>query len=230
MDEIYTYARPGDHVDESKNARLLRFRLMLGETCQSIRKRTKDGQIKLKNFDSPIPTENKLELTHNAAVASGESKDDGRTGYNLKSLKIEPSPCQCSMTSIGQKEEIQKDVFQISKKVKNYAKRFSRGHWTFRGLGDEKKWYGTLSYTPEGKWDSIASQMVERFKETGHLVFKSISALTRGILKERTTEIPFTSMRIHRTQNTCFARFSQQISSVSTEQSQAGVKSSVKRF
>ena len=52
------------------------------------------------------------------------------------------------------------------RKVKNYAKRFSRGHWTFLDLGDEKKWYGTLSYTPEGKWDSTATQIVERFKET----------------------------------------------------------------
>ena len=68
-----------------------------------------------------------------------------------------------------------------SEQVKNYAKRFSRGHWTFLGPGDEKKFYGTLSYTSEGKWDSIATEMVGHFKETGHPVFKSISALRRGI-------------------------------------------------
>ena len=38
-----------------------------------------------------------------------------------------------------------------SEKVKEYAKRFSRGHWTFLGPGDEKEWYGTLPYTPKGK-------------------------------------------------------------------------------
>ena len=38
-----------------------------------------------------------------------------------------------------------------SEKVKEYAKRFSQGHWTSLGPGDEKKWYGTLTYTPEGK-------------------------------------------------------------------------------
>ena len=70
-------------------------------------------------------------------------------------------------------------------KVKAYAKRFSQGHWTFLGLGDEKKWYGTLTYTPEGKWDSTATHMVERFKDTAHPVFKSISALSRGILKKK---------------------------------------------
>ena len=30
-----------------------------------------------------------------------------------------------------------------SEKIKNRAGRFSRGHWTFPGPGDEKKWYGT---------------------------------------------------------------------------------------
>ena len=38
-----------------------------------------------------------------------------------------------------------------AEKVKNYAKRFSRGHWTFFGPGSEKKLYGTLPFTPEGK-------------------------------------------------------------------------------
>ena len=72
-----------------------------------------------------------------------------------------------------------------SEQGENYAKRFSRGHWTFLDPGDEKKWYETLSYTPEGKWDSIAKQMLERFKKTGHPLCKSISALSRGILKRQ---------------------------------------------
>ena len=62
------------------------------------------------------------------------------------------------------------------RKVKDYAKRFFQGHWTSLGPGEEKKWYGTLPNTPEGKWDSTATQMVERFKDTGHPAFKSISA------------------------------------------------------
>ena len=72
-----------------------------------------------------------------------------------------------------------------AERVKNCAKRFSRGRWTFLGPGDEKKRYGTLSYTPEGKWDSIATELVGHFKETGHPVFKSISASSRGILKRK---------------------------------------------
>ena len=44
---------------------------------------------------------------------------------------------------------------------------------------------GTFLHTPEGKWDPTATQMVERLKDTSHPVFKSISPLSRGILKKR---------------------------------------------
>ena len=45
--------------------------------------------------------------------------------------------------------------------VKNYAKRFSRGHRSLLGPDDdEEKWYGTFNNTPEGKWDSIATELV----------------------------------------------------------------------
>ena len=38
---------------------------------------------------------------------------------------------------------------------------------------------------PEGKWDSIAGEMVGHVNETGHPVCKGISALSRGILKRK---------------------------------------------
>ena len=72
-----------------------------------------------------------------------------------------------------------------SEQVKKYAKRFSRGHWNVQGPGDEEKWYGTLSFSPEGKRDFTATQMVKRFEESGHRLFKSIRALSRGILKRK---------------------------------------------
>ena len=84
-------------------------------------------------------------------------------------------------------------------KVKDHAKRFLQGHWTFLGLGDEKKWHGTLPDTPKGKWNSTANLMVERFKDTGHPVFMSIS--------ERMAETPHTSMRMLRTQSSCSESF-----------------------
>ena len=63
---------------------------------------------------------------------------------NLKNSQTGSSSCQCSTTSIGQEKE----------NVKECAKRFSEGHWTLFGPGDEKKWYGTLPFSLEGKWDS----------------------------------------------------------------------------
>ena len=67
-----------------------------------------------------------------------------------------------------------------SEEVMNYAKRFSQGHWTLLGPGDEKKWCGNCNYKPEGKWNSVASKMVQRFEETGHSIFLSASASSRG--------------------------------------------------
>ena len=57
MDEIYTFSRSGDYVDESKSTCLLRSRLMFGKTVRLFRSESKMGKIKLKNFDSPILTE-----------------------------------------------------------------------------------------------------------------------------------------------------------------------------
>ena len=40
------------------------------------------------------------------------------------------------------KRNIDETCISNSKKAKLYAKIFSRGHWTFVGPGDDKKWYG----------------------------------------------------------------------------------------
>ena len=62
--------------------------------------------------------------------------------------------------------------------------KFLPGHWTFLGPGSEEKWYGD-SHDQNGQWNCTANKMVQRFKETGHLVCKSTSALSRGILQQR---------------------------------------------
>ena len=81
------------------------------------------------------------------------------------------------------REGIDEICVSDSEKVKTYAKKFSQGHWTFLGPGDEKKWCEKSKYPPEGKWNSVASQVVQRFKRTGHPVFTSASALSRGFLR-----------------------------------------------
>ena len=67
----------------------------------------------------------------------------------------------------------------------------SEGHWTFLGPGSEEKWYGSPNHAQTGQWNCTAAKMVQRFKETGHPLFKSISALSRGILKQKNGKSSF---------------------------------------
>ena len=75
-------------------------------------------------------------------------------------------------------------VPQNAEKVK-HARRFWSGHWTFLGLGSEKQWYASSSHAEEGQWNCTAAKMVQRLKLIGHIVFKSISSLSRGSLKKK---------------------------------------------
>ena len=58
-----------------------------------------------------------------------------------------------------------------SKIVADYARRFAHGHWSFLGLGSEKKWYGTHTYKPNGEWDRVPEDMMLNFGESGRPVF-----------------------------------------------------------
>ena len=61
----------------------------------------------------------------------------------------------------------------------------AHGHWSFHGPGSEKKWYGTHTYKPNGKWDRVAEDMMVNFSETRHPVFRASCALERGDLKKQ---------------------------------------------
>ena len=72
-----------------------------------------------------------------------------------------------------------------SDKVRQYASKFVKGHWAFIGPETKRSGFVGIITKPDGKWDSIASRMVKDFEETGHPVFKGISALTRGIMRKK---------------------------------------------
>ena len=170
--------------------------------------------------------ENRLSSSEIAGLATLEILQ--KTQKDMQERNTEPEDFEDRIIFVSMFNDIEwtkrgnsEQCVSNSEKVMKYAKRFSRGLWTSLRPGDETKWYGTLSKTLERKWDSTATQMVERFKETGHPVFKSISALSRRILK-RITETPYISMPIHRTPNSCSDSIFLWISSVFTEQSQAG--------
>ena len=70
--------------------------------------------------------------------------------------------------------------------VTNYARRFLLGRWwSFMGPGSEKKWCGTCSDKPDGKWDRTDESMMLNFAESGHPIFRATSALERGELRSK---------------------------------------------
>ena len=81
----------------------------------------------------------------------------------------------------------------ISKTVKQYARRFLRGHWFFLGLGSEKKWYGTYDCKPDGSWNRTAEKMLLNFSGFGHPIYSVVPVPWRG--ESRSTEKGKKSMR-----------------------------------
>ena len=68
--------------------------------------------------------------------------------------------------------------------VKTFAKRFGIGQWSFIGPGSEKMWYPSEN-SPQGAWDHVAEDMFLKFAESGHLIFRSTTPLSRGKLKSK---------------------------------------------
>ena len=83
--------------------------------------------------------------------------------------------------------------------------------------GANQRWNAQLEEFPQS---SSYQELFGIHVKTGHPVFKGISAVSRGIQKRNG----------HRTHKTCFAQFTQQMSSVFTEQYQAGVKRLLSEF
>ena len=141
----------------------------------------KDGKVKWKNSKCLFPTKNCWESMENQFNSNGRLSPEFSSlqilqeiPHDMRERNIEPENFEVRIIFMSMCNNIDWTrkgndgiCISISEKVEDYAKRFSQGHWTFLGPGDEKKWYETLPYTPEGKWDSTATQMVERFKDTG---------------------------------------------------------------
>ena len=68
--------------------------------------------------------------------------------------------------------------------VKTFAKRFGIGQWSFIGPGSEKKWYPSEN-SPQGVWDHVAEDMLLKFAESGHPIFRATTPLSRGKLKSK---------------------------------------------
>ena len=83
------------------------------------------------------------------------------------------------------KKRTKMNVFQNCEEIKDYAKRFTRGQWTFCGPGSEERWCGTCACTPEGKWNSVTALMLQRFEEIRRPINTGVSALSCGVRKRK---------------------------------------------
>ena len=72
-----------------------------------------------------------------------------------------------------------------AKLVSLYARRFGKGHWSFMGLGSEKKWYSISEDRPQGICDNLAEKMLIEFAESGCPIFRATTPLSRGQLKSK---------------------------------------------
>ena len=139
------------------------------------------------------------------------------------------SSCRCSMTSCGEIKTMKRNVLLIPRFVSLFAKRFPAGHWSFLGLGSEKKWYSTHDSKPQGEWDRVDELMMIKFGEKRTASFPSHeSIVSRTAQKQRRWKIIYTLLcRCGYDWNCFFAQSFLLISSVSTEQSQICVKNTV---
>ena len=80
----------------------------------------------------------------------------------------------------GNKEE----CLKYADFVATFARRFGIGQWSFIGPGSEKKWYPSEN-SPQGVWDHIAEEMLLKFAESGHPIFRATTPLSRGKLKSK---------------------------------------------
>ena len=149
-----------------------------------------DGNVKLKNFNSPIHTENlvSMEIRLRSSGLFSRTHVIGNSPENPDKLARSKHWTweiwrSNHLYNNGQRHRVDKRrkwlnlCFELRTSQGIHDEILAR---IFFGPG------GTLSFnTPDGKWDSTATQMVERFKETGHPVFKSMSALSRGILNRK---------------------------------------------
>ena len=68
--------------------------------------------------------------------------------------------------------------------MKTFARRFGIGQWPFIGPGSEKKWYPSEK-SPQCEWDHVAEDMLLKFAESGHPIFRATVPLSRGKCKSK---------------------------------------------
>ena len=221
MDEICPYARSSDHVDESKSTRLLRFRLMLGKDARSFR-----SEPKMQKSSRRIPTVQFLQRII-------------WIWWRNDRVRVEYFPGTCFIgdpledpARPARSEHWSRTIWRLDHLHVNVQWLRLDKERKFRKMYFKLRTARTLDILRPGKRKEMVqnSQLntwrkmgfhLERFKETGHCIQEHQCLESWNSEEEKW-------QRYQTLQCSYFARFTQQISSVFTEQSHAGVKSSLK--
>ena len=86
-----------------------------------------------------------------------------------------------------------------------YARKFTRGHWSFLRGGSEGKWYGTYTHKPNGSWDQTAENMMANFSESGHPIFRASGAFERGELRSKGHDRSLHTATVAMKTSSCFS-------------------------
>ena len=86
---------------------------------------------------------------------------------------------------IWDKKNNDQECVSNSDALRNSAKIFLSGPWIFTEPGSEERWCASYVSKAEENWNSMAGQMLQRFVETGHPIFKGTSSLNRGVFKRK---------------------------------------------
>ena len=172
----------------------------------------KDEKAKLKISRSLLRTMTQWDSTERLLNSSGQiyqdfdidypSRDRERVGGKEHPTREGPDQLHINVQRHLWKSDDQNCILN-AEKVKNYAKNFLPGHWTFWvQVRKGNDWYGSSF---DGQWDRTANRMVQQFKETGHPIFTATSTLSRGILKQRRgKKYHSLQWRLCEIQNSCF--------------------------
>ena len=133
------------------------------------------------------------------------------------------------MTSCGDMIDNETECIANSTLVSLFAKRFPARRWSFLGPGSETKWYSTDKERPGGKWDRVAELlMIKIWRKRTPSFPSNESFVSRNAQKQRRWgKSSYTSVPMVIRLKLFFAQSFLSISSVSTEQSQNCVKSTV---
>ena len=220
MCEIYTFSWSSGRKQEYVSTQIPSYAWGMSDHAEANRRcENQIEEFRQSNSNRPIEFDWNIsqDLRHWRSSRKSRKTSKIKT-LNLKNLEIESSSRQCSMTSNGQRKEIQKNVFQTpnTSRITRRDSREDIGH-SFNLVMKRNGMELTVILLQEN--GISLPHIVKRFEESGHPAFKSISAVIRGILKRKNNRdtIHFTAAE----------QFTQQIGSVSSEHTQAGVNSSV---